>query len=172
MALPEIVLPSGLPAWLIDGHQSELQDAYAHVRVRTGHHRVRRVFRQPPEVRSVSLLLREDQALVFHRWFEDDLQAGAREFSARVANRGPGVVWYAARFEGDPPYEAIPLHLEGGVGWRIQARLRLTGVPHAVGPGLSTMWAFNYIVLAGRARGSASADMTATTVVALTGEVS
>ena len=77
MALPEIVLPSGLPAWLIDGHQSELQDAYAHVQMRTGHNRVRRVWRNPPEVRSVSMLLEDWQAAIFHAWFENDLQAGA-----------------------------------------------------------------------------------------------
>lgn len=169
--MPEIVLPTGLPAWLIDGHASDLEDAYAHTPMRTGHHRLRRVYRQPPEVRAVSLQLLEEQAAVFHAWFEDDLLAGEREFAARVANRGPGIVWYAARFVGNPPYEATPLHLEGGVGWRIQARLLLTGAPQPAAPSLSSMWAFNYVTLTGRARNIASANMTATTTVALAGEV-
>lgn len=169
--MPEIVLPSSLPAWLIDGHESQLEDAYAHVQMRTGHHRLRRVYRRPPEVRSVSLQLLEEQAATFHAWFEHDLLAGEREFAARVAHRGPGVVWYAARFLGDPPYDAEPLHLEGGVGWRIQARLLLSGQPQAFPPVLSAMSATTTIGLRGRARGTSTADMSATTVVDLVGEV-
>lgn len=167
--MPEIVLPSGFPAWLIDGHESEMDDAYAHVPMRTGHHRLRRVYRQPPEVRSVSLLLREEQAADFHSWFESDLLAGERQFAARVANRGPGVVWYAARFVA--PYEATPLHMAGGVGWRIDARLLLSGQPQAFAPVLTPMSAATIVGLSGRASGTSSADMSAATIVELVGEV-
>lgn len=167
--MPEIVLPADLPAWLIDGHESALDDAYAHVEMRTGHHRLRRVYRRPPEVRSVSLLLREEQAAVFDEWFERDLLVGEREFAARVANRGPGIVWYAARFVA--PYEAAPLHLAGGVGWRIDARLLLSGQPQAFAPVLTPMSATTTVGLRGRATGTSTADMSATTVVDLVGEV-
>lgn len=172
MALPQIVLPSDLPAWLINGHQSQIDDAYAHVQMRTGHYRLRRVYRNPPEVRSVSLLLEEWQAPIFHEWFENDIQAGALAFSARVANRGPGVVWYEARFVGDPPYEAVPLHMNGGVGWEVRARLLLSGSGSVAPPVLTPMTAANEIALQGRAIGSSTAYLTATTVVELVGEVS
>src|SRR5690349_11711205 len=102
--LPVILMPSGLPSWLIDGFAGSDDDAYGTVEMTTGHDRRRRLYRRPPIRRQVSLLLTELETLQFESWFENDLIAGERRFSARVRDMGPGDVWYAAQFV--QPYEA------------------------------------------------------------------
>jgi hypothetical protein len=172
MPLPGITLPGGFPAWLVDPHTSELDPVYAGVPMRTGHHRLRRVYTTAPEMRQVSLQLLEAQATQFHAWFENDLQAGALTFSARVANRGPGVVWFEARFVGDPPYEATPMHIAGGIGWRITATLRLTGEPQLSPPETGELASHVLIGLHGQAIGTTQKNLSSHVLVALQGIVS
>ena len=104
MALPELLLPDGTPAFLADGHSIELTPMYADVPTRTGHDRRRRVYTVVPRVVSVGLQLTAAQMLAFHAWYEGALQAGAQRFSAQLANQGPGLLWWSARFA--EPYSA------------------------------------------------------------------
>lgn len=171
MSMPQITLPGGFPEWLIAVHEGEPDPVYAHTPMRMGHQRQRRVFRTAPERRRVQLFLTEDQAPRFHRWFEDDLLAGQRSFAARVANRGPGIVWWEARFVSDPPYQADPLHAGGGVSWRISAELLLTGDPQPFAPILTTLQAENVIRLIGSASPVSFASMSAENEIELIGEV-
>jgi len=167
MSLPEITLPGGLPCWLAEGHQGELQDVYAHVGMRTGHDRLRRVYTTAPERRRVALLLLEHQAPIFHDWFERDLLAGEREFSAHVANVAGGLAWWRARFADDPPYEAEPLQVAGGIGWRITATLLLMGEPSLEEPYTPDMIARNVIRLRASAVGTSFSVLEANNVIGL-----
>ena len=171
MSLPEITLPGELPCWLAEGHQGELQDVYAHVTMRTGHDRLRRVYTSAPERRRVAMLLLEHQAPVFHDWFERDLLAGEREFSAHVAHVAGGLAWWRARFADDPPYEAEPLQVRGGIGWKITATLLLMGEPSEEAPYTPDMVARNVIRLRGRAVGTSFPVLEAHNVFGLAGGV-
>lgn len=137
--LPEIVMPDGLPAWLVDGFSGTDDSAYGTVEMATGHDRKRRLYRSPPIRRQVQLLLTELQTLQFESWFENDLYVGERRFSARVRDMGPGHVWYAAQFAS--PYEAEFMHWAKGFekgAWRISAELILYGVGSDFGPELTS----------------------------------
>lgn len=171
MSLPEITLPGTLPPWLAEGHQGELQDAYAHVLMRTGHDRLRRVYTSAPERRRVALLLLQDQAPVFHQWFEIDLLAGEREFSAHVADVAGGLAWWRARFADDPPYEAEPLQVAGGIGWKITATLLLMGQPSQEPPAQLSMVARNVIRPRASAIGTSFPVLEAHNVFGLAGGV-
>ncbi len=86
-----------------------------------------------PRVVSVGLFLSRAQMLAFDNWFEDDLVVGERQFSARVANQGPGLLWWAAEWF-DVPL-STPLH--SGF-WRVTGSLLLTGEGSVEGPAITT----------------------------------
>lgn len=168
--LPEILMPSGLPSWLIDGFSGSDDDAYGTVEMTTGHDRKRRLYRRPPIRRQVSLLLTELETLQFENWFENDLIAGERRFSARVRDMGPGDVWYAAQFV--QPYEADYQHWAKGPEkdhWRISAELILYGVGSDFGPEMTAFKAEVDVPLVASSRASAPATMKAEILVPLTG---
>ena len=170
MKLPEIVLPDSLPAWLIESFAGTDETAYAKVEMSTGHNRKRRIFRRPPVRRSVSMMLTEVQAMQFESWFENDLIAGERMFSARVRDMGPGHIWYPAQFV--EPYQADYMHWAQGAGkahWRISAELILYGVGEDQGPELTPFHAEVGIDLTGQAVGIGSARFSASIFVPLTG---
>lgn len=170
MKLPEIVLPDSLPAWLVESFAGTDETAYAKVEMSTGHNRKRRVFRRPPVRRSVSMMLTEVQAMQFESWFENDLIAGERMFSARVRDMGPGHIWYPAQFV--EPYQADYMHWAKGAGndyWRISAELILYGVGEDQGPELTPFHAEVGIDLTGQAVGIGSARLSASISVPLTG---
>lgn len=145
MALPELTLPDGTPAFLADGHAIELMPMYADVGMRTGHDRRRRVYTVVPRTVSVGLQLTAAQMAALHDWFEGPLQAGAMQFSAQVANQGPGLLWWNARFV--EPYTADAG--DAGASFRVQARLLLVGDGSVTGPYVPAMQAAVQIALSG-----------------------
>jgi hypothetical protein len=163
MALPELTLPDGTPAFLADGHSIELTPMYADVPMRTGHDRRRRVYTTVPRIVSVGLQVTAAQMLAFHAWFEGPLLAGVVEFSAQVANQGPGLLWWRARFVA--PYTAEAG--KAGASFRITARLLLTGTGSSTGPYTPNMQAAAQIALSGSVVLTAPVSLAADSVVAL-----
>ena len=163
MALPELTLPDGTPAWLAEPHGVELVPQYADVAMRTGHHRRRRVYTTAPRLVQVGLQLTAAQMLAFHTWFEDSTQAGALPFSTQVANIGPGLLWWRAQFT--EPYSADAG--EAGASFRVSARLLLTGDGSAAGPYTPALTAAIGIALAGSASLTAPNDLSAAVSIAL-----
>ena len=163
MALPELLLPDGTPAFLADGHSIELTPMYADVPTRTGHGRRRRVFTVVPRIVSVGLQLTAAQMLAFHNWFEGPLQAGAQSFSAQVANQGPGLLWWQARFV--EPYTAYAG--EAGASFRVRARLLLVGSGTAITPYTPAMNAATVIALVGSAVMTAPVNLAADSTMAM-----
>jgi len=131
MPLPNLVMPSSLPAFLIAGHDFQYQSPFANIDMGTGESRRRRVVTRRPHIASCSLLLEQSQAADFQLFYRDGLKNGERSFAARVAQQGFGTVWYTAQFVA--PYNATALHLRR---WRIDTQLRLIGEASETGPTL------------------------------------
>ena len=163
MALPELLLPDGTPAFLADGHGIDLSPLYADVSMHTGHDRRRRVYTVVPRVVSVGLQLTAAQMLALHNWFEGPLQAGAQWFSAQVANQGTGLLWWKARFA--EPYTADAG--EGGASFRVTARLLLVGDGSVTAPYTPLMQAAVLVALSGSATLTAPINLAADTLIAL-----
>ena len=163
MALPELTLPDGTPAWLADPHAIELVPLYADVPMRTGHDRRRRVFTVAPRLVRVGLQLTAAQMLALHDWYEGPAKAGAEYFSTQVANQGPGLLWWQARFA--EPYSADAG--EAGASFRVQAKLLLTGVGSVNGPYNRALVANTTIALTGTAALTLPLNLSADTVIAL-----
>lgn len=170
--LPEILLPEGLPAWLVNGFEGTDESAYGRVPMSTGHDRKRRLYRRPPIIRKVSLMLTEVQAMVFEGWFQNDLLAGERMFSARVRDMGPGHIWYTAQFS-DPPvatFQHWAEEPEKGY-WLVTAELTLYGPGSDFGPELTPFKSSADITLLGRAVPVVPATFKSSAQIALTGSV-
>ena len=163
MALPELTLPDGTPAFLADGHNIELMPMYADVTMRTGHDRRRRVYTVVPRIVSVGLQLTAAQMLAFHTWYEGPLQAGFLPFSAQVANQGPGLLWWKARFVETYSADAG----DAGASFKVNARLLLVGAGSTVGPYTPFMQASVLIALAGSAVLTVPTTLAADVVIAL-----
>lgn len=163
MALPELTQPDGTPAFLADGHAIELVDQYADTGVVTGHDIRRRVYTTTPRLVSVGLQLTAAQMLAWHQWYEGPLQAGALWFSAQVANQGPGLLWWKARFAESYTAEAG----EGGASFRVSARLLLVGDGTTTAPYVPAMQASAQIALSGSAALTVPADLAAAVSIAL-----
>lgn len=132
MTLPLITIPPGTPDFQIEGHGIETGDVFGTIRRRQGTSRRRRLFTIAPHRAPVNLFLSEEQVANFHSWFESDLLAGERHFSARIKRQGAGVLWWDAEWEAPPRYEPL-----GGRRWRVSGVLILHGdgseTPPAVG---------------------------------------
>jgi hypothetical protein len=162
VALPELLMPSGTPAFLAAGHGIELVPIHADVQFRTGHSRKRRVYTVAPRFVDVGLLLEAPQMAAFHAWFEGPLQVGAQSFTAAVANQGPGLLYWQARFEA--PYTAVA---EALGRWVVTARLRLVGDGQAGPPVATSMGADTVVALTASSSAVFSLGLGADTVVAL-----
>ncbi len=169
MSLPAITLPGGFPCWLAAGHSAEQDPVYASVPMQTGHTRLRRVYTTAPQVRQVALILNGAQAKRFDDWFDNDLLAGTREFSARVKAFGPGMEWWSARFV--EPYKADPFASPDGPKWRVTASLLFSGEPQAEGPELFELSSSVHVPLQGRAVLTVEPRMRSTVRVPLNGYV-
>lgn len=130
MTLPAITIPSSLPPFLAKTHDLEFLALFADVPAQAGHGRRRQLFTPGgPRVLSFEMDLTQDQMTVFENWFETVLLAGERQFSALMANRGPGLRWFAAKFV--EPY--VPAADDAG-NWRVTGKLLLTGKGSATAP--------------------------------------
>lgn len=160
--LPELTLPAGTPAFLADTHSIELTPMYADVQMRTGHDRRRRVYTTVPRVVTVALQLTADQMLAFHTWFEGPLQAGVQWFSAQMANQGPGLLWWKARF-----FEPYTADASDGGWFKVSAKLLLVCDGSTTGPYTPNMTAGAVVALSGTATLTAPAYLTADATIAL-----
>lgn len=133
MPLPGILLPAGLPCFLIQGHASQYQSPYADVPMTTGHARKRRVCTVRPQVVSVALFLERAEMAEFRTWFKDTLVSGERAFAAHVKDQGDGFLWYEATWVG--MYQATALH-KGR--WRVEGQLLLSGDGEEEAPPLTS----------------------------------
>jgi len=145
MALPELTLPPGTPAFSAEGHNIELVPMYADVPMVTGHDRRRRVYTTVPRYVTVKMELTYPQMLAVHDWFEGPLQVGVQPFSAQVANQGPGLLWWKARFA--EPYTADAD--EAGQLFVVTAKLLLEGEGSSTGPYSPNMAASVGVALSG-----------------------
>lgn len=121
MSLPGITAPPGTPPFLSDGHANQDDPLFAQVRTATGHSRARRVRTVPERVADVSWFLDAAELAAIDTWYWDTLQCGALEFAAHVRNRGPGMLWYRARWIS---FETEMLTLQRG---RLRGQLLLMG---------------------------------------------
>lgn len=147
MALPELTLPDGTPAFCADEHEFELMPMYADVPMQTGHDRRRRAYTVVPRSINVKLDLTEAQAQAFFDWYEGPLEAGVQWFSARLANQGPGLKWWKARFV--EAYQADAD--ESGRSTWVKAKLLLVGESSDTGPYVAAMSSGVLISLFGEA---------------------
>lgn len=121
--LPSLRPPSELPPCRWVGHAIEMGSAYANVPLETGHDRRRRVYTSMPRVVSASWDFNLEQSLIFYNWYEETLKSGLNEFSIQVANQGPGLLWWRARFV--EPYVAEAN--ESGQAFWVSAKVLLVG---------------------------------------------
>lgn len=129
MTLPALVAPAGTPPFLAAGHSHAESEVYGDVDFTVGHSRKRRLWVGTDRVVGVEWTLTAAQMAAVDAWFEGSLLAGEREFAARVAAQGPGLLWWTAQWV--EPYEATPL--DGG-RWHIVGKLLLTGIGYSAGP--------------------------------------
>lgn len=134
MSLPEITTPPGTPPFKVADHVAELMPVYDDVPMARGHSRKRRVWTRAPRTVDVSWRLTQAQMTAVHNWFETALLVGKRTFSAQVANQGPGLRWWEAKWVS--PLREQPVN---GGRWEVTGRLRLIGEPSVDGPVASSL---------------------------------
>lgn len=162
MTLPTIIAPPTAPVFLAAGHQINEDGVFAPVRFGTGHARNRRTRTKTERTVSVSWFLEAGPLADVWSWYENDLQAGALPFAARVANQeGAGLVYWAARWV-DFNIELLPK----GRG-RLTGQLYLYGEPSETGPDLSELAAEVSIALQGAATATIPSNLAAEVVIAL-----
>lgn len=171
---PSLTLPYGFPPFLRDGHDADITPAFADAKVQTGPARRQRTYQTTMTTLGVSLELQLDQTASFDAWYEGPLKAAEAFFSAEVANEGPGLLWWKARWVG--PYTSEYL---GGLWWKISGKLLLFGEGSTSPPEVSQLSGgvlFDLLtsgeVTAGQPlSGGVTFDLTAGIVVSLAGGV-
>lgn len=163
MALPELTQPDGTPDFLAEGHAIELVPVYADIPAQTGHDRRQRVYTTAPRMLDVGLQMTAAQMLAWANWCEGPLRAGAEWFSAPVANQGPGLLWWKARFIGSYTADSG----DGGASFRVSARLLLVGDGTATPPYVPQMRASVQIALTGAVVLTVPASLQASVSIAL-----
>jgi hypothetical protein len=132
MTLPTIFPPSSLPTFHVDGHGIQLGANYAGVSRGRGHSRLRPKSSGAHRIVSVQWRLTQAQMTDLDLWFEQTLNVGVEQFTAEVANQGPGrLFWRAVWAE---PYVAVPQPTPEGVFWTVTGRILLTGTGEATRP--------------------------------------
>lgn len=129
MALSQILMPDGTPAFLRDNHAIELFPIYGETPVQTGTPIVRRMWVSVPRIVDVALEINTSIKNAIDDWFENTLLVGERAFSAQVQNQGPGLLWWNCKFLAPPKTEFL-----GGDWWRLTGRLLLDGTGSVTGP--------------------------------------
>lgn len=135
MALPELLLPSSLPAFMASAHVLTPEGLYSQVPRMSGSDRRRRVWTSAPRILEASLEVTQAQLEDFYAWHEGPLRAGEVSFTAAVAKPGTGIEYWAAN--------CLSFKVEhlAGSHHRIDLRLRLRGTPESSPPTVSSMYA-------------------------------
>lgn len=170
--LPQIQLPDTFPAWLVATEGGADEALFRPSSMTTGARRLRRMYTWAPVLRSVSLLLTEQQTREFEWFFENDLLAGSRMFAARVRDMGPGHAWYAAQFAEENPLTYTPMigwARNNDIRWKVDCKLVLYGTPRVAGPVLTSFKGVVRVPLLGRARNAGVVTLSGAAVVALAG---
>jgi hypothetical protein len=129
MSLPEITVPEGVPPFRADGHAMQPRSPFVDVQMGTGHGRKRRTRRTAPTTASVAVRMTGAAMQAFDAWWENDLQKGARRFSARLFGLETSTPqWWEALWKG--VYNAVP----SNGAWLVTGQLRLFGEPSVDGP--------------------------------------
>lgn len=134
MALPGITAPPEAPVFLASGHSIGEDSIYGVLELATGHSRTRR--KQTQSERIVNVMWHLEPAVMdaVDDWYEDDLQAGARTFAARVMSQDSGaLVWWEARWLS---YETEMIHKGRG---RLTGQLFLVGEASNIPPDTSSL---------------------------------
>ncbi len=162
MVLPTILAPSLAPAFLVQGHEFTETGAFSEVPTGTGHVRQRRTKTATERIVSVRWWLEADALAAVESWFENDLEAGSKAFTARVANQeGGGLVYWAARWIS---FECELLHYGRG---RVSGSLLLIGDPSDTGPELGELALEAVIALQGTGTATIPNDLALEAVIAL-----
>lgn len=132
MALPSLTMPSSLPHWLCMPHDVAYGTPYADVAMAVGAARRRRVATGAAHQVGAALSLGPAQMADFHAWYEDDLQAGALPFAARVLSPAGALQWWHARFTTPP--SKTPQPTPNGMQWLVACQLRLQGQASSEAP--------------------------------------
>src|SRR4051794_1500248 len=130
MALPEILVPIGVPPYRANGHARARGNAHADVPMGTGHGRKRPIRTARPRFADVTARLSAAAAVLHEAWYEDTLKAGTLPFAAELFGFGTSSTeWWSATWDKPPKYTpaAGGFHILTG-------RLRLTGEPSLTGP--------------------------------------
>lgn len=135
VTLPEFLLPSILPPCLANAHDVELIDIYADLPWRTGHDTKRRVYTIAPRIVDVQYDLDQPQMTAFTEWFEGPSRKGTEYFAVQLANFGPGLRWFRARFF-TSTYTARPD--QTSLRWNVKFKLYILGEGTLVGPVTTT----------------------------------
>lgn len=163
--LPSITPPPSLPPFLAKQHGQESLPLFATTTPQAGLSRRRQLFTPGvPRTLEFEWDLTQDRMTVLDAWFESILLAGEREFSVQVANLGPGLLWFAARFV--EPYSAAA---DDASNWRVTGRLLLTGAGSIDAPPPAALVAAIQVALRGSAGLRVLKPLAAAVTVALTG---
>jgi len=169
MALPELLLPSGIPNFLLSGHAVARESPHDDFDVMAGHPRKRKIWTEARRTVTVSLDLSEDQAADLDEWFENVLIVGNEKFTARIAPVGDAAKYWEAQWVAPPLWtpraDVIRDPVTGGKvsapRWRVDGQLLLTGDGSDEKPGTTTL-AVEYVVAL---VGTAAIDSAATLAV-------
>jgi hypothetical protein len=114
-------MPSALPQWHIEPHETEVRSPFVPIPMAAGHQRQRRVTTGHTRTMNVSMVLTKAQYDVFVDWYEHTLRAGEYHFVAHVHKLGIGLEWRDA-FIVEKQETAMPRG-----HWRIEMTLYMPG---------------------------------------------
>lgn len=132
--LPQLVIPSNCGDFRRDGHGIEEQPMFGDAPMQTGAARRRRIYLATPRVVTASLEVTQSALAEFVAWFEGPLAVGSNFFAAKVANQGPGTLWWRARILGVAGQSPYTTNYLGGIWWEISLKLVLFGDGSTTGP--------------------------------------
>lgn len=132
MSLPAITMPSSLPAFLIGDSSLQPVDIYARIKPSQGHARSRRLTTSRLTSAHVATLLTAAQMQTLEEWWEQGLDVGSREFSARISGGGAAVQFWRAGWKAK--YQCDPQPTGLGLMYAVTGDLVLSGEPYLVGP--------------------------------------
>ena len=128
-----IYWPAQLPCWLLENHEGQYEDIYARTEVCEGPARLRRMYMAVPQIRKAEIFLHFDpddaeksESTIFHEFFEQTLDVGARRFMCPFKSFTGGIRYYECEFA--EPWEAeFVLLANAKRAWRVQVKFRLYG---------------------------------------------
>lgn len=120
------MIPTDLPDPLISGYGMTPEKALERTSYEAGVPRHRTMWSEPPEVLTLTWLLKRPQKAIFQDWYDSTLQGGTRKFDLQVKGQSENS-WWVAQFIDNPwTSEVVEYNL-----LRVSARVLLEGPPTA-----------------------------------------